>query len=149
MPGRPYAEGFRAPTLTEGQPPYGNPALKPETARNLDLGLEQALLDDQVHFGVTWFNRRSTNLIVFSWDSYQSENIGKVDTDGLEVALQVRPDPHLQFAANYTLTNAIKDKYCVRFFFNHFFCSFDKIIGAFLNCDSSDKEHYLFSVIFL
>lgn len=102
-----YAEGFRAPTLTEGQPPYGNPALKPETARNLDLGIEQALLGDQVRFGLTWFNRRSTNLIVFSWDTYQSENIGKVDTDGLEVALQVRPDPHLQFAANYTLTNAI------------------------------------------
>lgn len=102
-----YAEGFRAPTLTEGQPPYGNPALKPETARNLDLGLEQALLDDQVHFGVTWFNRRSTNLIVFSWDSYQSENIGKVDTDGLELTLRVQPSPQLRFDANYTLTNAI------------------------------------------
>jgi vitamin B12 transporter len=102
-----YAEGFRAPTLTEGQPPYGNPALKPETARNLDLGIEQALLGDQVRFGVTWFNRRSTNLIVFSWDTFQSENIGKVDTDGLEVALQVRPNHRLQFAANYTLTNAI------------------------------------------
>lgn len=102
-----YAEGFRAPTLTEGQPPYGNPALKPETAHNLDLGLEQALLDDRVRFGFTWFNRRSTNLIVFSWDTYQSENIGKVDADGLEVALQVQPNHRLQFAANYTLTNAI------------------------------------------
>lgn len=102
-----YAEGFRAPTLTEGQPPYGNPALKPEIARNLDLGLEQALLDDQVKFGVTWFNRRSTNLIVFSSDSSQSENIGKVDTDGLEVELQINPTPQLRFVANYTLTNAI------------------------------------------
>lgn len=102
-----YAEGFRAPTLTEGQPPYGNPALKPETARNLDLGLEQALLDDQVRFAFTWFNRRSTNLIVFSWDSYQSENIGKVDTDGLELTLRVQPNPQLRFDANYTLTNAI------------------------------------------
>jgi len=102
-----YAEGFRAPTLTEGQPPYGNPALKPETARNLDLGIEQALLGDQVRFGLTWFNRRSTNLIVFSWDTYQSENIGKVDTDGLELALQIQPTAQLRIAANYTLTNAI------------------------------------------
>lgn len=102
-----YAEGFRAPTLTEGQPPYGNPALKPETARNLDLGLEQALLDNRVRLGATWFQRRSTNLIVFSWDTYQSENVGKVDTDGLELALQIQPTAQLRIAANYTLTNAI------------------------------------------
>jgi vitamin B12 transporter len=42
-----YGEGFRAPTLSEGQPPFGNTALKPETARNFDLGLEQGFLGDK------------------------------------------------------------------------------------------------------
>ncbi len=102
-----YAEGFRAPTLTEGQPPYGNPQLKPETARNVDLGIEQSLLDDRVRVSATWFNRRSTNLIVFSFSSYQSENIGKVDTDGFEFALLAQPTTRLRLEANYTLTNAI------------------------------------------
>lgn len=102
-----YAEGFRAPTLTEGQPPYGNPALKPETARNIDLGIEQALLDDQVRFGLTWFNRRSTDLIVYSFSSGQSENVGQVDTDGAEFALLVKPTTRLRVEANYTLTNVI------------------------------------------
>lgn len=102
-----YAEGFRAPTLTEGQPPYGNPALKPETARNFDVGIEQSLLDDQVKFGLTWFNRRSTNLIVYSWASQKSENIGQVDADGLEFALQLRPRGNVRVDASYTLANAI------------------------------------------
>ena len=102
-----FAEGFRAPTLTEGQPPYGNAALKPETARNIDLGIEQALLDDQVRFGLTWFNRRSTDLIVYSFSSGQSENVGQVDTDGAEFALLVKPTTRLRVEANYTLTNAI------------------------------------------
>ena len=42
-----YAEGFRAPTLSEGQPPFGNPALRPETAENIDIGIEQRLLGDR------------------------------------------------------------------------------------------------------
>lgn len=99
-----FAEGFRAPTLTEGQPPYGNPELKPETARNIDLGIEQALLDDQVQVGLTWFNRRSTNLITYI--DYQSQNVGKVDAEGVEFALRLRPTARLVVEGNYTLTNA-------------------------------------------
>ncbi len=82
-----YGEGFRAPTLTEGQPPFGNSALKPETASNLDIGIEQALFGERVRASATWFRRRSTDLITYSFATSQSENIGKVDTDGLELTL--------------------------------------------------------------
>lgn len=101
-----YAEGFRAPTLTEGQPPYGNTQLKPETARNVDLGIEQSLLDNRVRLGLTWFNRRSTDLIVYSFSAGRSENIGRVDAEGLEFALRIEPTDRLRVEANYTLTDA-------------------------------------------
>jgi vitamin B12 transporter len=101
-----YSEGFRAPTLTEGQPPFGNPQLKPETARNLDLGIEQWLLGDRLRLGATWFHRRSDDLIVFSFDTFQSENIAKVATDGLELTLWAEPTPRLHIEGSYTLTNA-------------------------------------------
>lgn len=102
-----YAEGFRAPTLTEGQPPYGNPALKPETARNLDIGIEQQLLDGRASLSLTWYRRRSNDLITFSFASFMSENIGRVEADGIELGLVLRPVPRLRIEANYARANAV------------------------------------------
>lgn len=101
-----YGEGFRAPTLTEGQPPFGNLGLKPETARNLDLGIEQALAGDRVKLGATYFRRRTTDQIAFSFVTFQSENIERVDTDGLELTLFADPTARLHLEGNYTLTEA-------------------------------------------
>ncbi len=102
-----YGEGFRAPTLSEGQPPFGNPNLRPETARNFDVGVEQALLDDRVRLSATYFNRRSTDLIAFSFVTFSSENIDRVDSEGVELSLALRPTATLDIQANYTLTDAI------------------------------------------
>ena len=102
-----YAEGFRAPTLTEGQPPYGNLQLKPETARNFDLGVEQQFLDGKAQLFATYFNRRSNNLIAFSPVSFQSENIDKVTAKGLEISLDLNPSSQLDIRASYTLVDAI------------------------------------------
>ncbi len=102
-----YAEGFRAPTLTEGQPPYGNLQLKPETASNFDLGVEQQFLEGKAQLFATYFNRRSNNLIAFSPVSFQSENIDKVTAKGLEIGLDLNPSSQLDIRASYTLVDAI------------------------------------------
>lgn len=102
-----YGEGFRAPTLTEGQPPYGNSNLRPETARNLDVGIEQNLLDGKIQVIATYYNRRSTDLIAYSFITFQSENIDKVETTGAEFSLGVQPTNRLDIRLNYTLTDAI------------------------------------------
>jgi vitamin B12 transporter len=102
-----YAEGFRAPTLTEGQPPYGNPDLKPETARNFDLGVEHQFLGNKAQIFATYFNRRSNDLIAFSSISSQSENIDKVTSKGLEAGLNLNPTNDIDIRASYTLVDAI------------------------------------------
>jgi vitamin B12 transporter len=102
-----YAEGFRAPTLSEGQPPFGNPDLKPETARNFDLGVEHRFLDGRAQVFATYFNRRSNNQITFSFITFQSENIGRVKSEGVELGFALQPTEQLNIQANYTLTNAI------------------------------------------
>lgn len=102
-----YAEGFRAPTLSEGQPPFGNPDLRPETARNFDLGVEHRFLDGKAQVFATYFNRRSTDQITFSFDTFQSENIGRVRTEGVELGFALQPTDRLSIQANYTLTDAI------------------------------------------
>lgn len=102
-----YAEGFRAPTLSEGQPPFGNPDLKPETARNFDLGVEHKFLDGRAQVFATWFNRRSNNQIAFSFVTFQSENIDRVKATGVELGFALQPTDNLNIQANYTLTDAI------------------------------------------
>jgi vitamin B12 transporter len=102
-----FGEGFRAPTLTEGQPPYGNRALKPETARNFDLGVEHQFLGRKAHAFATYFNRRSNDLIAFSAISFQSENIDKVTATGLEAGINLDPTNRLNVRGSYTLVNAI------------------------------------------
>jgi vitamin B12 transporter len=103
-----YGEGFRAPTLSEGQPPYGNPNLKPETARNFDLGVEHAFLDGKARVFATYFNRRSINLIASTgFPLYQLGNIGKVKTEGFEAGFALNPTDKLDIRASYSLVNAI------------------------------------------
>jgi vitamin B12 transporter len=101
-----YGEGFRAPTLSEGQPPFGNPNLKPETARNFDLGAEHAFLDNKAQVYVTYFNRKSTDLINYS-ALFQLENIDRVRTTGLETGIALRPASGLDIRLGYSMVNAI------------------------------------------
>jgi len=102
-----YAEGFRAPTLSEGQPPFGNPNLRPETARNFDFGVEHRFLDGKAQVFATYFNRRSNDQITFSFVTFQSQNIGRVKTKGVELGFALQPTDRLSIQANYTLTDAI------------------------------------------
>jgi vitamin B12 transporter len=102
-----YGEGFRAPTLSEGQPPFGNPNLKPETARNFDLGAEQGFLNGKARFGITYFNRRSTDLIVGNpANFFTPENIQRAKSEGVELELFLKPTATLDVRANYSLVNA-------------------------------------------
>ena len=102
-----YAEGFRAPTLSEGQPPFGNPALRPETAENIDIGIEQKLLNDRAAIGITWFRRTSDDLIAFSFTTFQSENIDRARASGVEVELALRPTDRVDIRANWSRVDAV------------------------------------------
>jgi vitamin B12 transporter len=101
-----YAEGFRAPTLTEALLPFGNTALKPETAKSFDVGIEQFFFGEDVSVSATYFNRRSRNLITFSFVTFLSENIAKARSEGLELGLAVRPTRTLSLSAAYSLIDA-------------------------------------------
>jgi vitamin B12 transporter len=102
-----YAEGFRAPTLTEALLPFGNTALKPETAKSYDVGVEHSFLDGRATASATYFRRDSNNTITFSFVSFQSENIARTRADGIELGLSLRPSNTLTIGAHYSLVDAI------------------------------------------
>ncbi len=101
-----YAEGFRAPTLTEALLPFGNTALKPETARSFDLGVEQTFLEGAATASATYFNKKSNDTIVFSFVSFASENIARTRAKGVELGLALRPSPTLTVDAQYSFVDA-------------------------------------------
>ena len=113
-----YGEGFKAPTLYQLFSDYGNRNLDPETARNFDVGVEQAFLGNRARVGVTYFNRRTRNQIDFR-DCSPTElttpnsicvnrpfgvydNVARAEADGVEFTLALRPVDALTLTANYS-----------------------------------------------
>lgn len=89
----------------------GNPGLKLERNRSIDLGVEYTLPQDRGTLDVTWFRERLTDEI----ESYLAASNGNVGTysfrnqggdsprgGGGEVAARVRPTDDLDVALNYT-----------------------------------------------
>jgi vitamin B12 transporter len=104
--------GFKAPTLSQmfqNFPDfdfYGNPNLKPETSLGYDVGFEQALANDAVRFGVTYFRNNIKNLIDDNADFTSLANIGRAVTDGVESFVSYRPIQELTLGLDYTYTQA-------------------------------------------
>ncbi|MBE2993309.1 TonB-dependent receptor [Sphingomonas sp. CFBP 13603] len=113
-----YGEGFKAPTLYQLFSDYGNRGLDPETARNFDVGVEQAFLGNRARVAVTYFNRRTRNQIDFR-DCSPAElatpgsicanrpfgvydNVARAEADGVEFTLALRPVDALTLTANYS-----------------------------------------------
>jgi vitamin B12 transporter len=102
-----YAEGYRAPTLSEGQPPFGNPALRPESAKNVEVGIEQSLLEGRASLGVSLYRRTSRDLIAFSFATFQSENIDRARAQGAEIELALQPTDRLDLRAVWSHADAV------------------------------------------
>ncbi len=97
-----YGEGFKAPTLYQLYGPYGTRTLEPETARNYDVGVEQALLGGRAVASATYFNRRTRNQIDFDLGTFTYANIARARAEGVELTLALRPVDALTFSANYS-----------------------------------------------
>ncbi len=106
-----YSEGYEAPTFDElYYPGYGNPNLQPTTSSEWDGGIEK-------HFGeyaditTTFFSRRIHDLVVdvpckfnpttCAFD-VMPQNLGRVDTQGVEVVPAFYPFKGLSLSGNFT-----------------------------------------------
>jgi vitamin B12 transporter len=122
-----WAEGFRAPTIndlffpdTTGGlcPPFGNRSLKPERSRSWDVGVDQSFLQRRLRLGATYFHNEFDDLITVvtvpptaaglaaGFDvCFQSGNVGKARSQGLEFSSELEPVDWLLLAVNYTFTD--------------------------------------------
>lgn len=100
-----YAEGFRAPALSEQLAAFGNPNLRPETARSYDAGIEQSLIDGKLRAQATYFRRNTRDLIVFSSATFSLENIAAARAEGVELGLWMQPVQGFTMQAQYSLVD--------------------------------------------
>jgi vitamin B12 transporter len=60
-----WGQGFKAPTLYQLFSAYGNPGLRPETARSWDTGIEHRAFEDRVRLSAIYFERSTRQLVSF------------------------------------------------------------------------------------
>lgn len=118
-----YGEGFKAPTLYQLYSEYGNQALAPERAHGWEAGAEQRFLDGRVRVGGVWFDRTTSDQIIFNSCSasatlalcYQPgsttirrsgyyQNVARAQAHGIEAQASVEPMPGLLVDGNYSWT---------------------------------------------
>jgi vitamin B12 transporter len=97
-----YGHGFRAPSLGELYYPFfGNPDLTAERSRSYEVGYDRALAHDGL-FSITYFSSRYKQLITFDPQTFISQNIGRVKTDGVEAGLETPLSARVYATASYT-----------------------------------------------
>ncbi|MBA3849018.1 MAG: hypothetical protein C0502_03355 [Opitutus sp.] len=107
-----YGTAFRAPSFLDlyGRSAFyaGNPALRPEQARGWDAGLDYHLARNRGSVGVTWFDTRLTNLVVFDFASFPGtvRNVERARTRGVEVAAKLAPREGTEVRFAYTWLEA-------------------------------------------
>jgi len=115
-----YAEGFKAPTLYQLFSEYGNQALNPEEAKGWEAGAEQRVLGGALAFGATYFERRTTDQIIFNSCSATStlplcfqpgsttrrsgyyQNVSRAFARGVEAVARAQIGTRLAMDGNYS-----------------------------------------------
>ncbi len=107
-----YGTGFRSPSFLDlyGQSAYyvGNPDLEPEKARGWDAGVDYYLPGGRGSVGVTWFEQRYDNLIVYDFLVFPSTvvNVDRARSRGVEIAGKFTLPCALEARVAYTYLDA-------------------------------------------
>lgn len=101
-----YAEGFKAPSLYQLYTNAGFRALEAETSKGWDAGVEQPFAQGRGSFSVTWFDRKTNNLIDYDLANWNYYNIGKARAKGVELGMQVRDVQGFDVGLAYTYLDA-------------------------------------------
>jgi vitamin B12 transporter len=94
--------GFRQPALAENLFQFGNPNLLPERSKGWDIGGRQTIWEGVAEFDATYYRNDFQDLIVFDFNTFSLQNVGRARSSGVELSLLCYITPDLWINANYT-----------------------------------------------
>ncbi|MCJ2183405.1 TonB-dependent receptor [Novosphingobium sp. 1949] len=101
-----YGEGFKAPSLYQLYTNAGYRDLSPETAKSWDAGIEQPFAQGKGTFSLTWFDRKTKNLIDYDYSSWNYYNVGRARAKGVELGMQMVDWQGFDMTLAYTYLDA-------------------------------------------
>lgn len=101
-----YGEGFKAPSLYQLYTNGVLSPLKPETSKAWDVGVEQPFAKGKGRFTLTWFDRKTRNLIDFDLVSFNYFNVGRTRSKGIELGMVVSDWEGFDLNLSYTYLDA-------------------------------------------
>jgi vitamin B12 transporter len=100
------ATGFSPPSSQDKI--FGmNFGLEPERDLGWDAGIEQRFWNKRITLGATYFHNELSNVIGFN-GLFETLNLGKARTQGIECEVRARPFDELELIATYTYLDAEK-----------------------------------------
>lgn len=99
--------GFRQPALAENLFAFGNPNLRPEKSKGWDVGIRQGLYEDWLWCDTTYYRNEFTDLIVFDFNTFSLQNVGRARANGVEMTLFCQLTDLTVANVAYTLDNTI------------------------------------------
>lgn len=97
--------GFRAPALAENLFQFGNPNLRPERTRGWEVGWRQESFSGQVSVDATYFRNDFEDLIIFDFNTFSLDNVGRARSSGVEVVGKWYVGPRWTVRGSYTRTD--------------------------------------------
>ncbi len=114
-----WGEGFKAPTLDQISQPYRHfcgvdegaateliAVLGAATAEAFDLGVGWQAPDGRLDAGITYFDQRTNSLIDYNLSNCLFENLGAVESRGVEIYGSYRANKWLTVSVNYAYIDA-------------------------------------------
>ena len=101
-----YGTAYRTPSFTDLYGSFGNPAIRPETARGGDAGADFYLPDKHGVLGATYFQNRFQDMIEYPAPAFTPQNVGKARTEGVELSIKVALTTSLTTKLAYTYLDA-------------------------------------------
>ena len=99
------ATGY-APATAQDRIFGNNLDLAPEKSFGYDFGVEQSLFKDRLRFGASYFHNDLSNVIGYTVDFFQLENLGSARTQGVELFARWEPIHNLLLRGTYTYLDA-------------------------------------------
>jgi len=101
-----FGTGFKAPSLFQLYSSFGDENLEPEESEGWDFGIEQALWDNKIVVGVTYFDNDYETLIDYDFGAGGYINIDGAESQGVEFSGLYQVNDRVRLSSSYTYTDS-------------------------------------------